>query len=344
MDEWLIEHLACPRDHDQLELDGGTILRCPSGHAYPCVDGVPVLLLDDVEPTHSQYTRSLEQARETVANSPEEVNDIPVVGDTVDPFVQGIVSGTGGNLYKPLTGKLVRYPIPELPLPPATGQHFLDVGCNWGRWSLSAARKGYSCVGIDVSLDAIMSARRVSRQLGHSPLFLVADARFLPFKPNSFEVVFSYSVLQHFSKADVRRCLPEFDRVLNSPGRSLIQMPNRFGFLGLWNQAKQKLSEPGRFHVRYWGPWELRHTFRDAIGPTALAVDGYFSLGIGEVADRASLRMRHRIVVMCSDLLRRASKAIPWMTWLADSLYVESTHLEQGPLKENLKPSAGPAP
>ena len=37
----------------------------------------------------------------------------------------------------------------------------LDIGCSWGRWSLAAARKGYSVVGIDPSLGAVMAARRI---------------------------------------------------------------------------------------------------------------------------------------------------------------------------------------
>jgi cyclopropane fatty-acyl-phospholipid synthase-like methyltransferase len=43
---------------------------------------------------------------------------------------------------------------------PGAGKLLLDIGCSWGRWSISAARNGWCVVGIDPSLGAIMAARR----------------------------------------------------------------------------------------------------------------------------------------------------------------------------------------
>ena len=59
-------------------------------------------------------------------------------------------------------------------------------------------------MGIDPSLDAVLAARRVSRQLGVEASFVVGDARFLPFANDSFDTVFCYSVLQHFSKENAK--------------------------------------------------------------------------------------------------------------------------------------------
>ena len=86
----------------------------------------------------------------------------------------------------------------------ANGELLLDIGCNWGRWTIAAAQRGYRPIGIDPSFEAIVAARRIARQLGvDDARYVVADARKLPFADGTFDVVFSYGVLQHFSKSDV---------------------------------------------------------------------------------------------------------------------------------------------
>jgi ubiquinone/menaquinone biosynthesis C-methylase UbiE len=60
--------------------------------------------------------------------------------------------------------------------------------------------------------------------LGLDAEFIVGDARYLPFPSKSFDRVFSYSVLQHFSYTDASASVVEIGRVLKSGGESLIQM------------------------------------------------------------------------------------------------------------------------
>jgi len=62
-------------------------------------------------------------------------------------------------------------------------------------------------VGIYPSLDALRAARRVAAQLQVRAGFVVGDARALPFAAGTFDVAFSYSVLQHFDKVDARDSL-----------------------------------------------------------------------------------------------------------------------------------------
>ena len=68
----------------------------------------------------------------------------------------------------------------------------------------------------------------------------MADARYLPFPESTFDVVFSYSVLQHFEKQDARVALAEAARVLTVSGTSMIQLPNAFGLRNMLNQASDK--------------------------------------------------------------------------------------------------------
>lgn len=242
---------------------------------------------------------------------------------SVDPFVQENIAATNGNMYKGLSGKLSRYPIPELRLPEATGQYLLDLGCNWGRWSVAAARKGYQVLGMDPSFEAVLAARRVAAQCSVSPAYIVADARRLPFKDDSFDVVFSFSVLQHFDKESTRNVLAQIFALLKPSGTCFVQMANALGVRNLFLQLKRGLKEPRGFEVRYWSPKDLREVFSSCVGPATLSADGFLSLN-AQLTDIDLLPFLYRLIVLCSDLLRRLSARWKWLVCVADSLYVAS--------------------
>jgi 2-polyprenyl-3-methyl-5-hydroxy-6-metoxy-1,4-benzoquinol methylase len=317
---WVEQLLACPRDHSALKVSGETI-ACAEGHEYPFVDGIPILVLDDVEPTQPGYWAKPEQvaeARRRTAAAP------PIAtGDEVDPYVAELIVGTHGRLYRRLAEGLSRYPIPDLPLPRGSGELLLDVGCNWGRWSLAAARAGYTPIGIDPSFEAISFAKRIAEQLGVDVRYVVADGRHLPFAPDSFDVVFSYSVLQHLSKADVRTSLRAIKAVLKPGGFSWIQMPNAFGALSIARLAQRRFSEGTAFDVRYWRPAELRRTWSECIGPSTLSTDGFFTLN-AQKADLDLLPAHLRWIVRVSEALKAASRRFWPLTLLADSVNVRS--------------------
>ena len=312
--DWILPRLVCPKDHGSLaERDGGLV--CASGHTYAVRDGIPVLLRDDVEHTH--------EAAEYAIRGEERSHSAPG-GAAIDGFVQEAIGATGGYLYEGLKGRVRTYPIPELRMPPASGKVLLDVGCSWGRWSVAAARLGYRVVGVDPSLEGVRAAYRVSRQLGVEGSFIVADARYLPLARNSVDAVFSYSVLQHFSKHDAKLALAEIARVLAPNGSSLIQLPNAFGVRSLYHQLRRGFREPRLFEVRYWTVPELRRTFTALIGPSTIAVDGFFSLN-PQPADLQLLPWTGRIVVSASEMFRRLSQVLPILKYVADSLYISSS-------------------
>ena len=319
IDSWAQRHLACPRDFKPFEILADR-LRCPQNHTYPIVEGVPILLIAEIVPTQKQFWKVPEQ----LVNSLKLHGENPTDPHGVDPFVKQAIRATSGNLYDPAAKNLRRYPIPELRLPKANGGYFLDLGCNWGRWCLSAARKGYLPVGIDPNLEAVLAARRISRQLKIPACFLVADARHLPFTSSCMDVVFSYSVLQHFDKEDARQAFKETSRALKTGGTAFIEMPNAFGLHNLLHQLKRGFRQARDFEVRYWTPAELGRAFSSSIGPTRLFADGYFSLN-PQMADLDLLPFAYRLVVRISEWLRKRSLAWPGLVYFADSLYVKST-------------------
>jgi 2-polyprenyl-3-methyl-5-hydroxy-6-metoxy-1,4-benzoquinol methylase/uncharacterized protein YbaR (Trm112 family) len=316
VEAWPSELLVCPRDHGVLTA-GDEILTCDQGHAYPYVDGIPVLLVDELEPTQPGYWAKPEQIEAVRRAEPP-----TVTGDAVDPYVAELILGTHGNLYKHLGAGLARYPIPDFPLPPGSGQLLLDIGCNWGRWTISAARAGYRAVGVDPSFEAIVAARRIARQLGVQARYAVADTRRLPFADGAFDVVFSYGVLQHLSKADVAAAVAEIGRTAKAGGYSWVQMPNALGVRSLYQLARRGFREGDRFEVRYWRPGELRRAF-GTIGPTELTTDGFFTLN-PQKRDLDLLPRRYRALVRTSEALRRLSGRARFLTAVADSVNVRS--------------------
>ena len=310
--------LACPRDRSALEPRGDALV-CAQGHEYPCVDEIPILVLDEeLDPTQPGYWASPEQIAAVLAADPPAVE-----GEVVDPYVAELIVGTHGNLYRHLSAGLPRYPIPDLPVGRGGGELLLDIGCNWGRWTIAAARAGYRPIGIDPSFEAIVAARRIARQLGADVRYLVADARRLPFPDGTFDVVFSYGVLQHLSKADAAVAVGEIARTLKIGATSLVQMPNAFGLRNVMQLARRGFREGDRFDVRYWRPAELLRAF-SVIGPTTLSTDGFFTLN-PQRRDVDLLPRRNRLLVRTSEVLRRASLWIPVLTKLADSVDVRST-------------------
>lgn len=323
---WLEEHLVCPRDHNRLSHLENKLV-CPLGHTYPIVDGIPVMLLEDETSTQPEiFNTTLERVKSyRLSQMPNHKQDsFQLDSHSVDPFVQQVISAVCGRMFKSLINKLSQYPIPELPLPKGQGRYFLDVGCNWGRWCISAAGLGYRPIGIDHNLDAIEAAYRVSRQLGISAYYLVADTRYLPFAKNSFDTAFSYSILQHFDKEVVKICLAEISRTLKHSGTCLAQMPNTLGLVNLYHQFKRAFEEPEHFEVRYWRPTELIKIFTNFIGSTTLFVDGFFSLD-AQYIYKNILPFRYRIVIDCSERLKQLSKKIHWFKYCADSLFVKSS-------------------
>lgn len=335
--------LACPVDGAALALAGDGSLRCAHGHSFPVVDGIPVLLRDDIEQTIDLAHASIARAKglpgsidernpslylESLGISEEEkLTALALAADPatpLDPAASVLVAATNGIAYAHLVGKVSGYPIPEIRLAEGNGKRLLDIGCSWGRWSIAAARKGYNVTSLDPSLGALMAARRISRAMGLKIDFVCADARFLPFADASFDTVYSYSVIQHFSRADARTTIAGVSRVLRAGGESLIQMPNAWGIRSAMHLARRRFSEGERFEVRYWSVPELNETFSGLIGPTRSSIHCFFGLGL-EPSDAALMRPALASLIRISEALRAVGRVVTPLRYVADSVYLHST-------------------
>lgn len=336
--ENLLSILACPNDGSPLSLEGQWLVS-HTGRKYPIVKGVPVLLRDDVAQTIGLMSTSDQMARqwvegirpdpwfiETLGCSPKQRELVrSKIASRLEPdtVISHLLAATNGMLYKKHVGSLEHIPIPTIRLPVANGESFLDVGCSWGRWSLAAASRGYRPIGLDPSLGAVLEARRIASSCGLSFRGVVGDARSLPFRDNSIDVGFSYSVLQHFSKSDARKSLKQIADVVRQNGMIRVQMASVFGIRSLQHIVRRGFRDPQNFEVRYWTPKSLSHAALDAFGDCELEVDCYFGLGL-QSTDRKLYSPLGRVLVSSSEALRRLSQAFAPLRLLADSLYLVS--------------------
>ncbi len=332
----LVDLLCCPVDGSALIHDGNQLISA-SGTRYPVINGVPVLLPPD---SSSDTLECVRASREVSLGSQDDPLFIDALGcneeerqgilklaqapdSKVDPVVNYLVAATCGNLYKGLKGRLIDYPIPKFRVQEGAGRVLVDLGCNWGRWCVSAGRQGFQPLGIDPQLGALMAAKRVTKQLGIKAWFVCADARHLPLRKGSVDFGFSYSVLQHLSHEDVALVLTGLAKAMKPEAESLIQMPTNAGLKGLLHRARHRFKPAAGFEVRYWPLRKLREVFGRLLGPTDFSVDCFFGIGL-QAADARLMPLPFKAAITASELLRGLSRILPPVTWLADSVYVHS--------------------
>lgn len=94
----------------------------------------------------------------------------------------------------------------------------LDVGCGTGRFAEIALQAGAKVIGLDYSTAAYVAAKNLDKY----PNFraIRADIYNLPFKKNSFDIVYCLGVLQHTPNVEKAfKCLPPMVR---SPGHLVV--------------------------------------------------------------------------------------------------------------------------
>ena len=297
-----LDSLRDPLDHAPLERQNGALIGTKSGARYQIFDEIPVLVpqADDITPTHiwaKQYTEKLmsgEMARPDVAD--------------IEGYIARHIVQTNGQAYRRERGA----PIPSIPDSlrlPTTG-NLLEIGCNWGRWSVAASRRGVAVTGIDPMLQSLLVAACLAKREGEQIGFICADGRYLPFADGSFDAVLSYSVLQHFSDGDCARTLSEVSRVLKPGGIAAVQMAALPGLRNLAMVAKHQFRRPGSFSVRYRRKSDLAGFFERHVGPTRLVTDAYLGLGL-QGSDLPHMTRLGRAVTRISELLKSAERIIP---------------------------------
>lgn len=99
----------------------------------------------------------------------------------------------------------------------------LEVGAATARDSVSLSEEGAVPVALDYSFPALELAAKAAAGKGSELLLVCGDANALPFRTDSFDLVFHQGVMEHFRNPDpmMRECA----RVVKPGGNLLVDVP-----------------------------------------------------------------------------------------------------------------------
>jgi SAM-dependent methyltransferase len=97
-------------------------------------------------------------------------------------------------------------------------QRSLELGCGYGRLSPTFASLSRHHTGIDINAEALAAARDAYPDLD----FRLSSGRELAFPDDTFDLVVTWTVLQHVRPERIDRVLSEITRVLSPEGRLLL--------------------------------------------------------------------------------------------------------------------------
>jgi len=150
----------------------------------------------------------------------------------------------------------------------------LEIGCSNGRW-LRWFKKHYNCETFGVDMD--MAGKNMSN-------FILGNGLSLPFKNNSFDIVFSMGLIEHFSLKTQRRKLIEEHVRVAKKGFIMITHPNTTSSLR-WCYIKFALDyRLGHKHYKI-APEEMKEHFEQTKIRTLSSkfIGWFFDLGSNKI-------------------------------------------------------------
>ncbi len=98
----------------------------------------------------------------------------------------------------------------------APGTLVANFGCGQGTHSVPMERRGFRVVNLEFSSEALALTRQYYDRSGIKPLLVRCDILHPPFADESFDVIMSFGVIEHF--CDIRTPFEEMARVLKRGG------------------------------------------------------------------------------------------------------------------------------
>jgi len=143
-----------------------------------------------------------------------------------------------------------------------SGDIVLDVGCGTGRQSIQMARQGIKTVGLDISEEMLLLAKRKIENLGLNKCvdLVVGDAIDLPFRANSFNACVFYGTLHHLLDKHIAIARASEKLIKNGLFYSLDphDSPARFIFdfmMKLWKLYEEETSDNPLLSKKQLSKW-----------------------------------------------------------------------------------------
>lgn len=240
--------------------------------------------------------------------------------------IQQQIAGTNGIQYIDRIGKMKDYPVYELPVNKVEDGIMLDIGCGWGRWLVAANKKGYIPIGIDLRLEFCKTSLETIKNNGINGYIIAADLKELPFKEGIFDLVWSFSVIQHTHKERLLNCLTHIERILKGGAFTKLEFPNKDGFRNKRGRANSSFNlsdDYDSWDVRYYSIDDYRNYFLKIFNDFNYTVHSFLGLGVLK-EDLKYVSIKNKILCAISLAFTNLSKVIKPMGKVADSIYIES--------------------
>jgi len=132
-------------------------------------------------------------------------------------------AGYADTWHEPAYEVLARY-IPD-------GSKILEIGAGASHaLAALAGRKGCDAYGVEPDVDGIAATHRFARMESSSVKMVRGSGFELPFDGESFDVVYSQGLIEHFPEDDAHAFLVEHARVCRKGGTVIVSVPNVYNF------------------------------------------------------------------------------------------------------------------
>lgn len=206
---------------------------------------------------------------------------------------------------------------------PGKDSRVLDLACGSGLYSLAWAERGALVTGIDFDRGLLEASRERVRRVSPQappPAWTAGDATRLPFRPDSFDLVFCNSLLEH---------VPAWEAVVREAARVL--RPGGVFVVYTTNRACPLQAEVNHFPFYSWLPdpiqrrvlaWIMEHR-RDLVNWTDFPAVNWFTFGRMRRAFReAGMRPFDRLDLLALGrrpgarrALARTAAVVPALKW-----------------------------
>jgi len=113
----------------------------------------------------------------------------------------------------------------------------LDIGCGEGLYSIYLASKGFNVTGIDISQNAVKSAKKHAKEKGLKIRFIAMDIKDLSELEEKFDFVFEWALMHHIMPPQRQKYVEDLSKILKKGGKYLS-----FSF----NEKSPHFNQPGK--------------------------------------------------------------------------------------------------
>ena len=139
----------------------------------------------------------------------------------------------------------------------------IEVGCGAARLSCSLAALGYNTTCLDYSKDALRLAKNNYALTNNKGTFIIGNAKDIDFEDNSFDVVLSTGLLEHFTEPEV--IVNEMVRILKPGGVFYSDIvPKKFSLLRSLDFLRNNEEEENQFYEKVMSKRYIINMLRDA--------------------------------------------------------------------------------